>query len=314
MPALDVVRSRVVSVPPLCSALLVLLAGCNSGEQPPVKSAAKAELQSILLREFALPPHFMRLSIGACQESCPVQVELLQQGQLLDTHILPVAASGNQSTEETVDEYWGADPGLTAWAIGEEESYVSTTARLVQVAPGTLGLLLTQRFGFEHVKRAHVLLLVQQGKLVPAWEASEAPGPHPTTTLVAPDGKPGFVFVDVTDRTSEESVDVMAVSQVFQAAATAKPTQQVLPRPDFPLYLLHTDAYSSASEARGARDACLAGLWVLDGGTYRQGQGAAFLGALFTQRKAAEQVQQTIAQCDPNARSSIDEYSDPPQQ
>src|SRR5437868_9187443 len=86
--------------------LLIFLVACNSGEQPQPQSNTKTARPSLVLRKFSLPPYSMRLSIGDCKESCPVEVELLLKEQLLDTYTLPVAVANSQTTEETVDAYW----------------------------------------------------------------------------------------------------------------------------------------------------------------------------------------------------------------
>src|SRR5262245_59555932 len=106
MPTFELVnRSGIVAR--LGSVLLVFVAACNSAEQPQSQSTTAGTFEaapgketpgteaseSVALHDFALGSYSLRLAIGACQQSCPVQVELLQQGKRLDTYTLPVQAA-----------------------------------------------------------------------------------------------------------------------------------------------------------------------------------------------------------------------------
>ena len=79
----------------------------------------------------------------------------------------------------------GADVGLKAQATGVESRYVSTVGRTATVAPGKTGLLVTQNFGFEHRKRAHVVLLPSDGKLLRSG-ANRRVGPDVDLTELIP--------------------------------------------------------------------------------------------------------------------------------
>src|SRR5207249_12319678 len=47
--------------------------------------------------------------------------------------------------------------GPQAWAIGEEQNYLAPAGALVKLGSRGIGLLVTQRYGFDHLKRSHLL-------------------------------------------------------------------------------------------------------------------------------------------------------------
>jgi len=112
-----------------------------------------------VLQTFRAGQFVLDLAIAECRSSeCPIKVRLRTGGRVINRVTLPVAASSQRATAEPVDTIWGADAGRKAWATGKENNYVSTAARLLQLDPRTPALLASQRYGFEHVKRNHLLL------------------------------------------------------------------------------------------------------------------------------------------------------------
>src|SRR5262245_20581302 len=119
-----------------CGALLA--ASCQQSAETPAAATPAAATPAptvappagVLLADFPAAPNAFRLVIGECKDTCPVRVERLVSGQVRDSYTLPVEVTTQQFTVEKVDENWGAEPGIDAWATGEEGNYVSTAARV----------------------------------------------------------------------------------------------------------------------------------------------------------------------------------------
>ena len=63
---------------------------------------------------------------------------------------------------------------------------MATTARAVKLGIPGDGLLVTQRYGFDHLKRNHVLLAREGQRLVRLWGAEEESGPTWSATQILP--------------------------------------------------------------------------------------------------------------------------------
>jgi hypothetical protein len=138
-----------------------------------------------VLQTFRADRFVLDLALAKCRSSeCSIQVRLRSANRVIDRVTLPNAVSSRRVRAETTDMLWGADAGRQAWATGEEADYVSTAARLLRVAPQTTALLVSQRSGYEHLKRNHLLLVPRAGKLVVAWEAGEGQGPTWSATQI----------------------------------------------------------------------------------------------------------------------------------
>ena len=70
-----------------------------------------------------------------------------------------------------------ADTIPQVWTVGEEENAVSTYARLVRLAPGRTGLLVTQSGGFDHPKRRHELFMAVGPRLRSEFAIQDLQGP-----------------------------------------------------------------------------------------------------------------------------------------
>src|SRR5262245_15632523 len=270
------------------------------------------------LQRFPADKYSFDLVIAPCRSGeCPVQVWLRQQGKVLDRFTLPVSAHTQRATTETVDDVWGADVGLKAWATGVESRYVSTVGRTATVASGKTGLLVTQNFGFEHRKRAHVFLLPSDGKLAAAWSYQEQSGPTWTSTELIASNTKGIQdivhfrgFRDPDDDVPER-LDVMRVSW---DAASAGLRETPLPDRVTPLYLASVGTYKSLTDARQARLAngyCLGAYWVLDAARFPAVSGGkAVLGRVYTRREAADAEARSTKECLPTVASSVLQWTE----
>lgn len=273
-------------------------------------SAPPPAPKGVQLAQFPAGQNSFRLVIGECKESaCPIQVELISGDRVTDTYTLPVESVNAQSRTEKVDENWGAESGLSAWATGEEGNYVSTTARTVRLASDTTGLVVSQLSGFEHLNRQHVLLLARDNKLIAAWQGAQPEGPAWAATEVT---EAGLLYIQGLDHGYESQPDTLSITRLAWNPNTQQIDEQPLPAADVPVYWVSAGTYASearAREERGSLANCLPGWWaVLDAHEYSgAAQGTLILGRVFAQREAAERVIKMIAACDPSVKPSVRE-------
>jgi len=288
-----------------CIASLIGLLAAGLMLVPVPAVSADRVLQTFQAGQFVLD-----LAIAQCLSSgCPIEVRLRTGGRVIDRVTLPFAAWSQRASIELVDAIWGADAGRKAWATGVENSYVSTAARLLRMAPRTRALLVSQLAGFEHPKRNHLLLMPRAGKLTVAWKAQEGAGPTWSATQIVGSSDRGEIvyldgFLDPTDDTAER-LDAVRLSW---DSATARVQETPLPAPTMPLYLLDVGTHATIAEAREARaaDTCLLGYWVLDAGRFRAAaDGKALLGMLYATRAAAEHAARSVQQCQPDANARV---------
>ena len=188
-------RWRIVSSPVLALFLFaVFLSSCNRSESPPnanklCTATASADAQYLSLQRFDAQKGVFELGIAPCNaDGCAIEVRWIENNKLVSSLAMPVQAANHETQNEVTDLNWGADTGLQAWATGEESAYVSTAARLVNLDKDSDGLLVSQFFGFDHLKRLHRLVVLRDSKLVVAWDFDESAGPTWSATTVLGSG------------------------------------------------------------------------------------------------------------------------------
>jgi len=296
-------RCSIVSLVGLLAAGLTLV--------PVPAASADRVLQTFHAERFVLD-----LAIAKCRSSeCPIQVRLRKANRVIDRVTLPNAASSQRVTAETTDTLWGADAGRRAWATGEEADYVSTAGRLLRIAPQTTALLVSQRSGFEHLKRNHLLLVSRAGKLVVAWEAGEGQGPTWSATQIigsSPDRREIVYFRGFYDFDEDAADRLDAVRLTFHAAS-ARLRETALPTRTMPLYLLNLGIHETVAQAREARSAdpyCLTSHWVLDASRFRaDASGKAIVGSLYATRAAAEEAARSAKSCLPEVTAAVETWT-----
>jgi len=277
---------------------ITLLPGCKaSNTSPPQNSGART------VAKYSSQPFSFELSVGACVNGeCPILVVLSDETRQLDSFKLPVAASTQEMSEDTVDLLWGADPGQQAWSAGEESTYVGIAARLVQFTRDRVGLLVTQRYGFEHLKRWHSVFLPRGGKLWSAWEASDSAGPAWSATHVmdGPERTQWIAHFRGFFAETESEPDRLEVSRLRITAAGDSLEEVPLPSSDIPLYAVQAASFANVTAARRAKAAaeCLASSAVLSGADYPDmGSDMVFIGFLFEARSKADAFADSISSC-----------------
>jgi hypothetical protein len=228
--------------------------------------------------------------------------------------MLPIAAGSQLAAAETTDTLWGADASRRAWATGEENDYVSTAARLLQLAPQSTALLVSQRYGFEHLKRNHLVILPRAGKLRIVWKAEEGSGPtwSATQILGSPDRREIIYFRGFfdPDENTAERLDAVRLSFL---AASARLRETAVPTHTMPLYLLNLGIHETVAQAREARSAnayCLTPYWILDASRFRAGaSGKAIVGSLYATRASAEEAARSAKSCLPGVAASVETWT-----
>jgi len=271
-----------------------------------------------VLQTFHADRFVLDLTIAKCRSSeCSIQVRLRKANRVIDRVTLPNAVSAQHIRAETTDSLWGADAGRTAWATGDEADYVSTAARSLRIAPQTTALLVSQRSGFEHLKRNHLLLVPSRaGKLVVAWEAGEGQGPTWSATQIvgSPDRQEIVYFHGFYDFDEDTAQRLDAVRLTFHAPS-GRLRETALPTRTMPLYLLNLGIHETVAQAREARSAdhyCLTAHWVLDASRFRaDASGKAMVGSLYATRAVAEETARSARSCLPDVTAAVETWTAP---
>jgi hypothetical protein len=263
-----------------------------------------------ILQSFRAGRLILDFTIAECRSSeCPIEVRLRTDKRVVDRVALPVTAGSQRATPETTDLLWGADQGGKAWATGVESDYVSTAARLLRLTSRTPALLISQRYGFEHLKRNHLLLVPRAGKLVVVWQAEEGAGPTwSATQIVGGADRQAIVHWHGFYQPDEDEAERLDAVRLSWNAAAARVRETAVPARTMPLYLLDLGIHDSAALARQARyeNTCLSPYWVLDAGRFRAGAtGKALLGMLYATRAAANEAARSAARCLPGAHARV---------
>src|SRR4051812_16531918 len=269
-----------------------------------------------VLQTFHADRFVLDLTITKCRSSeCSIQVRLRKAYRVIDRVALPNAVSSQHIRAETTDSLWGADAGRTAWATGDEADYVSTAARSLRIAPQTTALLVSQRSGFEHLKRNHLLLVPSRaGKLVVAWEAGEGQGPTWSATQIvgSPDRQEIVYFHGFYDFDEDTAQRLDAVRLTFHAPS-GRLRETALPTRTMPLYLLNLGIHETVAQAREARSAdhyCLTAHWVLDASRFRaDASGKAMVGSLYATRAVAEETARSARSCLPDVPAAVETWT-----
>jgi hypothetical protein len=205
----------------------------------------------------------------------------------------------------------GADSGLKAWATGEESDHAATVARVLRLAPQTTALLVSQQYGFEHVKRNHLVILPRAGKLTIAWKAEEGAGPTWSAPQIIRGQKGGrheVVYLRGFYEPEEDAADRLDLARLRWDDASERLRETALPARNEPLYRLDLGTHDTAAQARQARSMnfCLSPYLVLDASHFRAGGGGkAMIGMLFASRAQAEKAARDVKKCQPDATVSV---------
>ncbi len=304
--------------------LAALVSGCERHNTPHSINTATAVntpagTKYLPLEHFESKRGTFELGIAPCTaEGCALEIHWLEANKLVSSIAMPLLAATQATQKETTDLDWGADPGLQAWATGEENSYVSTVVRPVMLDADTTGLLVTQHYGFDHIKRLHRLVVPRNGKLAAVWDFDESAGPTWSATAVL--GKEAAGRVDLfsgfyNDDTPSEA-DRLGVTQLRWDSAK---WQLVPDLGGKAATVLAAGSFKNPGEARKVKQAdkagCVSAYWVLSSGTIKPlTHGQSVLGKVFllNDKVSIEQERQRLHDCGIKLKpSDIDIMSSP---
>lgn len=123
--------------------------------------------------------------------ACQVRVTLNVDGQVIRSGSLPFLASSPEISEIPADSNFGLGDihgrALTTWAIGKEEHAILLALELVYTGTG-IAIIAHQIAGFDHPKRAHVVLVQDDGRMAVSLEVVEGTGPENIALWPVEDG------------------------------------------------------------------------------------------------------------------------------
>ncbi|MBI3560854.1 MAG: hypothetical protein HY080_03970 [Gammaproteobacteria bacterium] len=303
-----------------CLSLLLTLpvSGCSHADTVPSTNpntpiATPDGKTYLALERFDTKQGAFELGIAPCTaEGCAFEVRWLEKNKPVATIALPILAADQITEKEQTGFDWGADPGLYAWGTGMENSYVSTVGRLVNLDSETVGLLVTQLYGFDHLKRLHRLIVPRNGKLVYLWEFTESPGYSTSAAVVAPPF--GITLFYFTYHYEESNADRLSVTHLV----LNKDKSELVPAsPGRVAAALLVGDFDSTNRAYKHRQAdsgrCFFRYYVLASdsiATLPSGHSA--LARVFMRREEAQAEQQRLIQCGVTLTMSVvDIFSSP---
>lgn len=283
---------------------LLALAACGDPVPPPAPGRP-AEPPAPVLQRLETGGRTWSLSIGSCvKDQCPVVVNLVDGGRPVDSVQLRVPAATQTATEEKVARSWGVAPATVAWQTGEENSYVGTALIPVSLPGGFQGVLAVQNYGFEHVKRSHLLLRAVDGKIDKTWEYDDPPGPSWSVAEVSPSG---LVIWRMRGGEASET-DQLRIASLAWNATEQKVIETALPGADEAIQFVVAGRYPSIPRARAARGSsggCLDDYLVLDAAQFPGLGRGIVVAAGASSAGDAEATLQALQSCQPGAKATI---------
>ena len=126
--------------------------------------------------------------------TCRVQVRLLEEKNLLETHNLEWEATSGSKGKLDVTKSTDESPrhrSKPKWVLAPpqddgyfDEGELAVYCESLDVAPGVRGILVTEEAGFEHTHRRHVIFVAVDGRLIAAWNGGDKIGA--SVTWLAP--------------------------------------------------------------------------------------------------------------------------------
>lgn len=259
-----------------------------------------------------------QLVIEPCQErKCPLVLRALNRGHLLDAMpLLMPAATQNAVLQHADGDGWEMlrlfDPKQHFWRVGEEDRLLDVTASLVKFDAHQRGVLVTQKFGFDTVRRAHALYMLVDQKIQLAWSHRESDEPGWSLAhVVAMAGGTQIVCFWQWRAEDWDEADPQAlpdeVKSTFLSWSTGEQKLAMTPAPaaNTPLYAVVAGFYADTADARKAlrvqgNTVCLSDLKpvVLSAARFPELKSeGAFLGNLLASQAGAERYRAELGRC-----------------
>lgn len=129
--------------------------------------------------------HDLALDVDCNANKCPIRVVVVRAGSRIVSGPLPFDAIGPEIVPAALQESFGyrlpgQDPReLAIWMVGpDEEKAVGVAIEVAETDVAGSVLIVHQTVGFDHVKRAHVILAPHAGKLREIKRLVENAGPE----------------------------------------------------------------------------------------------------------------------------------------
>ena len=258
---------------------------------------------------------------------CPIVVNLLKNGRVVDTKALPLSAEINEFGDDVpsfIQMYiwptWDAtlynhNPTQKVWSFAYEQWYLGVLPRLVKLDDKRVGLLVTQNYGFETVNNMHVLYTEQRGKIKELWSHDDFfPYKQSAVYPVEVKGKPYLLFRQdkLSYPTSERETSLLRWSANKQMLESIK-----LPTADIPLYAVKISLFDPSPERIARSISCKrnldhTGMPFIETLTFATNDypslsqdKAAMWGNLFFSLEEAKKYQEGLRHCEPPTESEI---------
>jgi len=120
-------------------------------------------------------------SVSCSDAECSVRVQVSVGDRTLLSDPLPFSSLSGEIVPIPADSSFGlgktAGRNFVAWAIGREEKSIAVAMELVPIGSGQ-GIIVHQVAGFDHPKRAHVVLEITAAELKSHLQVVEGTGPE----------------------------------------------------------------------------------------------------------------------------------------
>jgi hypothetical protein len=241
------------------------------------------------------------------------QVRLVQAGKVLD-QASPFAMACGEAEPSRVQRVLGADPEATAWGTSAEHCDVVLAVRSLELAPGVIALLASQRLGYESVYSEHWLLRPINGRLEVVWESRGGPD-YFTGVRALPGDAPhrnDLAMIEIFNPSDGEATSIKAVRRVFDLASGEARTSS-LPDARSPLFLVTVGPFPTAKAAQEA--------WIADRDclfSYRVFKASLLpglrarnylLGLVMARREDATTAASELTRCSRVSKASVLEYT-----
>lgn len=307
-------RSTATGTTVSLAAACAIIAGCGSARPPGATSPASAAPPSAqLLAVFPGPSFRYELSYerpARPRQPRAIRVTLRTDAATLDSVVID-HDEGRDYAPNAPDVDFGVAPDTAVWT---GETSIAVGARVVNLAPGEIGLLVTERIGQEHVSRRHRLYLARNGRLATIWSWEQEVGDQWEARVVSPIGARYQDVAILSVVQPEEGGEVAGVRayRLHWEPALLRIVKSPLPAAELPLTLLYLGPYRSRDAALAARvqnDACDFRRALLPGaafpGLHLEG---VISGRIFLDRDEAASARKQLVRCPASAAPKSVEY------
>jgi hypothetical protein len=287
----------------LCSLLLVSTGAlyAHAWESPVVITRLAADTNQ----------HYEVAAEPCLKEGCSVTVELLAGQHVLDRHVLEMKFSSSRFEKSKLEPGDGfgdpsySKPGTTVWRSGEDEDETVLVISPFLLQPGLTGILIDQRYGFEHVKRRHVLLAPKDNRLVELWKESEGAGPTYSTAVPVgiSQGRESLLFYNVFFNPGDNASDKLHLQSLIYDSASG--TMAPYSRQFNALVIGPFHTVAEARKQRSSHSSCSRALWVLPAKEFKGPANEYVLSTVASTSEIARSVETRLTSCKFDSNVSV---------